>query len=136
MNATHNPGRDLEIPKEIAPFVTKCPKMLPGESEMDYWALFDLLMEDMVPATNTEWLVLDDVARLLWDIRRFNDWKGAILAVNRVAALESALQQTHFASVAPGTADMRIIISRQSEEISNRSRAAPHPGRPPRGAWL
>jgi hypothetical protein len=111
-----NPGKNLEIPKEIARFVNQCPRLLPGETEMDYWALFDLLMEDMVPATNTEWLVLSDIVGLFWEIRRYVAWKGAILAVNRVAALESALQQTHFANVAPGTLDVRHIIARQEAE--------------------
>jgi hypothetical protein len=74
-----NPG-NLEVPKNIAPFVNKHPRLLPGELEMDYWALFDVLMEDIVPATNIEWLVLADVAELFWDIKRYKAWKGAILA--------------------------------------------------------
>jgi hypothetical protein len=116
MSKTHNPTGDLEVPKQIARFVNKCPRLLPGESEMHYWDAFDLLMEDMVPATNTEWLVLADVAELFWDIQRYRAWKGAILAVSRRAALESALQQTHFVSAAPNSPDMRIIISKQEAE--------------------
>src|SRR5688572_24057694 len=115
MAAIQNPG-DLEVPKAIAPFVTKCPRMLPGESEMDYWSLFDLLMEDMVPATNTEWLVLADVVELFWDIRRFTAWKGAILAISRTSALESALQQTHPANIVPGATPQLIIRARQEAE--------------------
>jgi hypothetical protein len=116
MSKTHNPAGDLEVPKAIAPFVTKCPRLLPGESEMHYWDSFDLLMEDLVPATNVEWFVLADVAEVFWDIQRHRAFKGAILAVYRRAALELALQQTHLASAAPKTLEMRIAIARQEAE--------------------
>lgn len=115
MGAIQNPG-DLEVPKAIAPFVNKCPRLLPGETEKDYWALFDLLMEEMVPATNSEWLVLADVVGLFWEIRRYVAWKGAILAVSRTSAIESALQQTHPGIVVPGTMPQLIIIARQEAE--------------------
>src|SRR5258708_24478295 len=80
MDKSRRPG-DLEVPKKIAPFVDKCPRLMPGESEMQYGALFDLLTEDMIPATNMEWLVLADITGLFWEIRRYNAWKNAILAV-------------------------------------------------------
>jgi hypothetical protein len=75
-----------------------------------------MTMEDLVPSTNIEWFVVADVAGLFSEIQRFTGWKGAILAAHRRAALESALELTHFASAAPNNRPMRIIISRQEAE--------------------
>ncbi|MDO9459274.1 MAG: hypothetical protein Q7N95_04065 [Alphaproteobacteria bacterium] len=116
MANTQGSGGNIAAPKALSPFINRLPRLLPGETETEYWALFDLLMEDMVPTTNTEWLVLADVVGLFWEIRRFTAWKGAILAVNRTAALESALQQTHPAIIVPGAMPHLIIKARQEAE--------------------
>lgn len=90
-----NPGKDMEVPKSIEPFVAKCPPLLPGESDTQYYALFDLLMDELRPDTTTEWLALADIASLCWDIGRYRVWKGAILNIYRGSALETALRETH-----------------------------------------
>jgi hypothetical protein len=116
MSKAYNPDGNFQVPKAIASYLSKCPRLLPGEIEVDYWGLRDLITEDLCPATNTEWFVLADVTGLCWEIQRYTRWKDAILAVHRAAALESALQRTHFASAAPNNLPMRIIISRQEAE--------------------
>lgn len=90
-----HPGKDMEVPKSIQPFVAKCPPLLPGESETQYYALFDLLMDELRPDTTTEWLALADITSMCWDIGRYRAWKGAILNIYRRSALESALRETH-----------------------------------------
>ncbi|WP_051677733.1 hypothetical protein [Bradyrhizobium sp. URHD0069] len=95
MKKNLDPRRDMEIPKDIAPFVAKCPPLLPGESDMQYYALFDMLMEEIRPDTTTEWLALADIAGLCWDVQRYRVWKGSILNIYRRSALETALRDTH-----------------------------------------
>jgi hypothetical protein len=116
MNVSQIHPGNLEVPKNIAPFVNKHPRMLPGESVMDYWAMFDLLMDDMVPATNTEWLVLADVAELFWDMQRYRAWKGAILASHRLSSLERALRDTHRSRAFVGELPALIGIARTEAE--------------------
>jgi hypothetical protein len=116
MSATPKSAGDLEVPKAIAPYVTKCPPLLPGEDEKHYWGVFDLMMEDMVPVTNADWFVLADVVGLVWEIQRYNPWKGAILNIYRRSALETALRDTHRSHAIVGDAPMLISIARKEAE--------------------
>jgi hypothetical protein len=89
---------DLEINDEIFPFVVQsCPRMLPGEKEVDYFELFILMTLDIMPDNFLEWITLTDIVLILWDIHRYRRWKYAILSAGRKAALETAL-----AKVDPG----------------------------------
>lgn len=116
MSATPISAGDLEVPKAIAPYVTKCPPLLPGEDEKHYWSVFDLMMEDMVPVTNADWFVLADVVGLVWEIQRYSPWKGAILNIYRRSALETALRDTHRSHAIVGDAPMLISIARKEAE--------------------
>jgi hypothetical protein len=40
MNTNPSSGRDWKVPRELIPFVAKCPPLLPSELEKDYHALF------------------------------------------------------------------------------------------------
>jgi hypothetical protein len=115
MTKKYNPAGDLEVPKAIARFI-KCPRLLPTEDEMHYWEGFDALMEDVVPATNSEWFALNDMAGLLWDIQRQTAWKNAILTLYRRSALETALRDTHRARPVVGDAPAVIHMARQEAE--------------------
>ena len=115
MSKTHNPGKEILIPHSIASFVGVCPRLLPGESEKNYYELFDTMTDEIAPTTNLEWFALADIVDLLWDIGRYRLWKNVILAVSRQGALETALLQTH-PSIAPKNLPMRITISRQEAE--------------------
>jgi hypothetical protein len=114
--STHNPGSDMEIPSNIAPFVNKCPQLLPGESEPEYFALFDLLMDEIRPDTTTEWLMLADIAGLFWELGRYRAWKGPILKMYRCSALEAALRQTHRSRAVVGDLPALINIARREAE--------------------
>jgi hypothetical protein len=85
----------LGRPRNMAPFVAKCPRLLPGESEEDYHALFHVMILEIEPQTAVEWLVMADITGLCWEINRYRGWKGAILNTYRTQAIEAALRAAH-----------------------------------------
>lgn len=113
---SHNRGGDMEMPPSIEPFVNKCPRLLPGESEAQYFAQFDLLMDEIRPDTTTEWLMLADIAGLFWELGRYRAWKGAILNIYRRSALETALRETHRSHAFVGDVPALINIARKEAE--------------------
>jgi hypothetical protein len=84
----------LNVPDGILPFVQAIPRLLPGETDEDFYRLFELVESDLLPDTDMEWLWAIDLAWLWFDIWRYRRWKTAILLINRNAALENALAQT------------------------------------------
>jgi hypothetical protein len=116
MNKSHYRMGDLKVPTAIMPFLDRMPRMLPGESEGDYWDLLDLLLLDMMPTTTSEWFVLADVVELCWEIQRYKAWKGAVLAVHHRAAVETALQRVQVSSVNLNPLPVRILMARKEAE--------------------
>ncbi|MGN6308220.1 MAG: hypothetical protein ACTHNN_01520 [Xanthobacteraceae bacterium] len=95
---------DLQMGKEMQPFVAKSiPRMLPGESELDYVNLLVLLVEDVDPQTNIEWLLLLDIASIMWEIHRYRRWKNAILYTGRKAAVATAFAKVHRGNLVAGS---------------------------------
>lgn len=116
MNQIQVPGCNPNIPKQLVPFVTRCPRLLPGESEENYHALFDLMVEDIDPVSVTEWLVLVDIVGLFWDISRYRGWKDAILTTYRRSSLEAALRDTHRSHAVMGDVPAIVNIARREAE--------------------
>jgi hypothetical protein len=84
----------LNVPDGILPFVQAIPPLLPGETDDDFYCLFELVESDLLPDTDMEWLWAIDLAWLWFDIWRYRRWKNAILLINRRAAVENALAKT------------------------------------------
>jgi hypothetical protein len=116
VNKNPAPQSDMEVPKEIEPFVPVCPPLLPGETERDYFSHFDLLMDEIRPGTPTEWFAVADIADLFWEIGRYRAWKGAILNIYRRSALETALRQTHSSRVASYGERILVGVARKEAE--------------------
>jgi hypothetical protein len=82
----------LTIPAEL--FVFSEPALLlPGESLDDYEAIRRMMVEDIRPETNIEWLWTLDLVELSWEILRYQRLKKRILDAHRVAAIEAILQR-------------------------------------------
>ena len=103
--------REIMLPRHLSRFVGASPPLLPGESEENYFKLFDMMADEIAPTTNLEWFAVDTVVDLLWDMMRLRLWKNAILVVSRRAALETALRRT-LPSTAPD-GKYRIVMSRE-----------------------
>jgi hypothetical protein len=85
---------ELEIPDELSPFVQASILLLPGETEANYLELISMMILDILPDTNIEWLCTIDLATLWWEIQRYRRWKIAIIMTNRAGAVERALFKT------------------------------------------
>src|SRR6266699_2139345 len=67
--------------------------LLPGESLHDYEGIRRMMVEDIRPETNIEWLWTLDLVELSWEILRYQRLKKRILDAHRVAAIEAILQR-------------------------------------------
>jgi hypothetical protein len=110
MTKADSPG-EIMLPRHLSRFVGASPPLLPGESEENYFKLFDMMADEIAPTTNLEWFAVDTVVDLLWDMMRLRLWKNAILVVSRRAALETALRRT-LPSTAPD-GKYQIVMSRE-----------------------
>jgi len=85
---------ELEVPDEISSFVEESILVLPGETEEEFLEMMSLMVIDIDPQTNIEWLCVIDLASLWWEIQRYRNWKTAIIKTNRAAALEDGLYKS------------------------------------------
>jgi hypothetical protein len=84
----------LEVPDVILPFALATPRLLPGETDDDYYRLFEMMATELLPDTDLQWLWVIDLTWLWFDIMRYRRWKNAIILTSRRAALEFALAKT------------------------------------------
>lgn len=82
---------ELAIPERLRPFAE--PALIAGESREDYELLRQLLIEDIQPRSNLEWLWLFDLAELSWEILRYRKLKVRAIEMHRVKAIEALLLQ-------------------------------------------
>lgn len=67
--------------------------LLPGESRKQFEIIRRMIVDDIRPNTNLEWLWVLDLVELSWEILRYRRLKEKILEVHRVDAIASILQQ-------------------------------------------
>jgi hypothetical protein len=64
----------LAIPPELEGF-THEPCLLPGESRREFETVRWMIIDDIRPKTNIEWLWILDLVELSWEIRRYRGLK-------------------------------------------------------------
>lgn len=84
-------SNELTIPERLRPFAE--PPLIAGESREDYVLLRQLLIEDIQPRSNIEWLWLFDLAELSWEMLRYRKLKVRAIEMHRVKAIEALLLQ-------------------------------------------
>src|SRR5882724_9570649 len=97
----------LQVPEDTLPFLTTTPRLLPGENEHDFYRLFELMVNEIIPDTPVEWLVTIDLAWFCLVINRYRSWKNAFLLSSRIAVLLFALVTPDLSVVA----GMKRILS-------------------------
>ena len=90
--AASAPGGSLIAPAELIPF-SEPSFLLPGEELRDYEAIRQMMVDDIQPQTNVEWLWTLDLVELSWEILRYRHLKKRILDVHRADAIEAILER-------------------------------------------
>jgi hypothetical protein len=91
--------------------------LLPGEDRQDFEAIRQMMIDDIKPETNLEWLWVFDLVELSWEILRYRRLKQKILQASRVQAIEAVLQRLDGAGM-PECAlqNMRLQTKRNATE--------------------
>jgi hypothetical protein len=82
----------LNAPAALKAFAEPC-SLLPGEDPCDYEALRRMIVEDINPQDNIEWLWTLDLVELSWEILRYQRLKKSILDAHRTTAIEAILRR-------------------------------------------
>ena len=86
------PCGPFKAPDELRPFAEPS-LLLPGENLRDYEVLRQMIVDDIQPQTNIEWLWTLDLIELSWEILRYRRLKKSILDVHRATAIEAILRR-------------------------------------------
>ncbi len=84
-------SNELSIPERLRPFAE--PALIAGESREDYELLRQLLIDDIQPQSNIEWLWLFDLAELSWEVLRYRKLKVHAIEMHHIKAIELLLLQ-------------------------------------------
>jgi hypothetical protein len=120
-------GRALEqfqMPSEFHAFLEPSP-LLPGEDLKDYEFVRQMIIDDVAPQSNIEWLWTLDLVELSWEILRYRRLKQKVLDMYREGAIQSILQRLDGASMPP-EASCKVLMQtrRNAEEWRNDREAA------------
>jgi hypothetical protein len=103
----------LTIPAELTPFVEPC-FLLSGESSREFGAIRQMMIDDIQPTTNVEWLWTLDLVELSWEILRYRRLKKRILNAHREAAIEAILRRLDGAGMPAEAIPMLQIRTRRT----------------------
>ena len=105
-------GSALAVPAELTAFSE--PLLLPGESPRDFEVISQMMIEEIQPQTNIEWLWTLDLVELSWEILRYRRLKERILDAHRVAAIAEILQRLDGEGMPPEAMPMVQIQARRA----------------------
>jgi hypothetical protein len=80
----------LPMPAELQAFSEPC-SLLPRESRSDFEGIRQMMIDDIQPETNIEWLWTLDLIELSWEIVRYRSLKQRVLAEYRHSAIRAIL---------------------------------------------
>ena len=103
----------LAVPAELVQF-TQQPCLLPGESRQDFEAIRQMIIDDVRPETNIEWLWTLDLVELSWEILRYRCLKHKTLEQFRIMAIESLLRRMDGSGIAHDASRAVEIHARRS----------------------
>ena len=78
------------IPAQLKAF-SEISCLLPGEKPTDFETIRQMMIDDIQPENNLEWLWLLDLAELSWEILRYRQLKQRIIEAYRERAIEAIL---------------------------------------------
>jgi hypothetical protein len=114
----------LSVPDVLRSFADPS-GLLPGEDRRDFEVIRQMMIDDIRPETNLEWLWIFDLVELSWEILRYRCLKQKILQASRVIAIQSILQRLDGAEMPePGLQNMRLQTMRNAAQWSDQPDAA------------
>src|SRR5665213_1588999 len=94
----NQPVHGLSVPAEFKTLEEpSC--LLPGESRREFEMIRQMIIEDIGPRTNIEWLWTLDLIELSWEILRYRRLKERTLQIYRGNAIASLLRRLHGAGM-------------------------------------
>ena len=90
--ATRASCGSVAVPTDLVPFSEPF-LLLPGEDLREFEAIRQMMVDEIIPETNIEWLWTLDLVELSWEILRYRRLKMRILDAHRAAAIGVILQQ-------------------------------------------
>ena len=87
----NGPIHTLSVPAKLKTFEEpSC--LLPGESRKEFEIVRRMVIEDIDPKTNLEWLWILDLTELSWEILRYRRLKEKVLQTYRASAIAALLR--------------------------------------------
>jgi hypothetical protein len=111
-------GRALEpcqMPSEFQSFSEQSP-LLPGEDPKYYEFVKQMMINDISPQTNVEWLWTLDLVELSWEILRYRRLKQKVLDMYREVAIQSILQRLDGPGMPPETSCKVLMQTKRNAE--------------------
>lgn len=103
----------LTTPAELMSFAEPS-LLLPGERLCDFEVIRQMMVDDIQPQTNIEWLWTLDLVELSWEILRYRRLKKRILDAHRVVAIEAILRRLDGAGMPTEAMPMVQIQARRA----------------------
>lgn len=88
--------------------------LLPGESRQEFDTIRQMIIEDVSPKTNLEWLWTLDLAELSWEVIRYRRLREKILQAYRAKAIASILQRLDGAGIPAQRQNMVQMFSERT----------------------
>lgn len=112
------------IPAELKPFSEPC-FLLPGENRQEFEIVQKMMIEEVRPETNIEWLWTLDLIELSWEILRYRCLKQRILFEHRHLAIKAILMRLDGAGIpARDLQNLELQASRSAAEWRDNPQAA------------
>jgi hypothetical protein len=89
-HTVRSPCGQIDAPAELRLFAQPS-FLLPGEDAGDFEVIRQMMVDDIRPQTNIEWLWTLDIVELSWEILRYRRLKERVLNAHRAAAIEAIL---------------------------------------------
>ena len=89
-NETRSVPARITIPVQLKAF-SEISCLLPGEKQADFETIRQMMIDDIQPENNLEWLWLLDLTELSWEILRYRRLKQRIIEAYRERAIEAIL---------------------------------------------
>jgi hypothetical protein len=112
-NNDEGEASEVAIPTELRVF-SEPSCLLPGENRRDFEAIRQMMVNDIRPKTNLEWLWILDLVELSWEILRYRCLKQRVIAAYREIAIESILRRLDGAGMPSGASEKVRLQSRQN----------------------